>query len=64
MLRDISRRVAAFLKDDDGLTSFEYGIAVALIIVGLILFIQSVGTSTNNALMRDANDLVAQPSGS
>ena len=63
MLKGITRRVAAFLKDDDGLTSFEYGIVVAVIIVGLILFIKNVGTSTNNALMNDANDLV-QPSGS
>jgi pilus assembly protein Flp/PilA len=42
------RRVAAFLRDEDGPTAVEYGIMMALIIVVCFSTIALISTSPNN----------------
>jgi len=48
MLVHFARRAAAFLKDEDGPTAVEYAVMMALIIVGCIVTLTTMGSNTNN----------------
>jgi pilus assembly protein Flp/PilA len=47
-MRTITRRLVSFLKREDGPTSVEYAVMLALIIVVCLAAIQSVGQNTNS----------------
>jgi pilus assembly protein Flp/PilA len=48
MLATFSRSVWTFLKQEDGPTSVEYGVMLALIIVVCFATVVTLGTNTNN----------------
>jgi pilus assembly protein Flp/PilA len=48
MLKSISARVSAFLKNEDGPTAVEYAVMLALIIVVCISAITALGSNSNN----------------
>jgi pilus assembly protein Flp/PilA len=58
MFTAFARRVVVFIKSDDGPTSVEYAVMLALIIVVCIAAVTTLGTSTNavfgNATLRTA----------
>ena len=47
MLKQISARVLAFLRKEDGPTAVEYAVMLALIIVVCIAAITALGTNAN-----------------
>jgi pilus assembly protein Flp/PilA len=49
MLAAMTRRVVEFLKKEDGPTSVEYAVMLALILMACIATITVLGTSTNAA---------------
>jgi Flp pilus assembly pilin Flp len=61
MLSRFARRVLRFVKSDEGLTSFEYAIGAALILVGLIFLISNIGSTTNNNMNNDASLMAPNP---
>jgi pilus assembly protein Flp/PilA len=49
MLRKTRRAIINFLKNEDGPTSIEYAVMLALIIVVCIAAVQLIGESANNS---------------
>jgi pilus assembly protein Flp/PilA len=47
MLGRFTRRVVAFLEEEDGPTAVEYAVMLALIIVVLIAVISNIGQTTS-----------------
>ncbi len=47
MLKKIAQRIVNFLKAEDGPTAVEYAVMLALIIVGCLIAITSLGTAAN-----------------
>jgi pilus assembly protein Flp/PilA len=60
MLTAMARRVVVFIKKDDGPTSVEYAIMLALIIVVCVAAVTALGSSTNavfgNVTLKNALD--------
>ena len=46
-MANLARRVAAFLKREDGPTAVEYAVMLALIVVVCIVSITALGTNAN-----------------
>jgi pilus assembly protein Flp/PilA len=44
-MRPLASRFWHFLGSDDGLTAIEYAVMLALVAVGILLVISSIGTS-------------------
>jgi pilus assembly protein Flp/PilA len=55
MLSQVSRFVAAFLKNEDGPTAVEYAVMLALIIVVCIAAISALGSNASNTFNFVAN---------
>jgi pilus assembly protein Flp/PilA len=47
-MRNLSRHLARFLRDDEGPTAVEYGVMMALIMVVCITVVTLLGTNANN----------------
>ena len=56
MLGQFTRRVVAFLKEEDGPTAVEYAVMLALILVVIIAAVANIGTTTSGMY----NDLSLQ----
>lgn len=50
---------ARFAKDESGATAIEYGLIAALISVGIILAVGTLGGTLNNVFTRINTDLTA-----
>ena len=48
MFTAIARRVVVFVKGDDGPTSVEYAVMLALIIVVCVISVKYLGTTVND----------------
>jgi len=51
------KKVASFLKSDDGPTALEYAIMLSLIVVVCLVAIRSIGTNTNTSFTKIANSV-------
>ena len=57
MASRLSRRLAAFLKNEDGPTAVEYAVMLALIIVVCLVTISALGSATSNTFQYVANNI-------
>ena len=60
-MRQVTKKLVAFLKKEDGPTAVEYAVMLALIIVVCIAAITTLGSNANNTFSRVAT--VAAPAG-
>jgi pilus assembly protein Flp/PilA len=60
-MRQVTKKVVAFLKKEDGPTAVEYAVMLALIIVVCIAAITTLGSNANNTFSSVAT--VAAPAG-
>ena len=51
------KKVASFLRSEDGPTAVEYAVMLALIIVTCLVAIRSVGTNTSTSFNNIANSV-------
>ncbi|MBN9122525.1 MAG: Flp family type IVb pilin [Planctomycetes bacterium] len=63
MLGRFTKRVVAFLKEEDGPTAVEYAVMLALIIVVLVAAISNIG-GTTSAMYNDLSLQGVKPGGS
>lgn len=55
-MKDIMKRVSAFVRDEEGLTTVEYAIAGTLVGLAVVTAFTDLGTAVGNAIggMEDA----------
>ncbi|MDR8727520.1 Flp family type IVb pilin [Burkholderia pseudomultivorans] len=51
--------VRRFVRDEDGVTAIEYGLIAALIAVGIIAALSTIGTDLKTVFSTIADDLTA-----
>jgi pilus assembly protein Flp/PilA len=56
-MRNLTKKLVAFLKKEDGPTAVEYAVMLALIIVVCIAAISSLGSNANSAFSYIANKI-------
>lgn len=61
LARRLVKSVVKFLKRDDGPTSVEYAVMLALIIVVCIAAITTLGSNTNNTFSFVGSAIAVQP---
>ncbi len=63
MLGRFAQKVVGFLKAEDGPTSVEYAVLLALIIA-VVISVSNIGSTTNSAYSNPALQNAAKPTGS
>ena len=56
-MQDLSRAFVDFLRSEDGPTSVEYAVMLAMIITACVVTVGQVGTTTNNLWEDSASKL-------
>jgi pilus assembly protein Flp/PilA len=59
MYTRLSASIAAFLHDEDGPTSVEYAVMLALIIVTCFVAVTSLGSNVKGSLQNSASKIAA-----
>ncbi|CAB3756061.1 pilus assembly protein [Burkholderia puraquae] len=53
----IIEKIAWFVQDHDGVTAIEYGLIAALIAIGIVVALTTIGTDLKTAFSTIASDL-------
>ncbi|MBN3836868.1 Flp family type IVb pilin [Burkholderia sp. Ac-20344] len=53
----IIEKIAWFVQDEDGVTAIEYGLIAALIAIGIVVALTTIGTDLKTAFSTIASDL-------